>query len=173
MFKLQKGGSSLGRFSDLRRRGFTLIELLVVIFIIGLFVSVNTARSKSRDARRIADMDTIRNAIEMYADANNGTYPMTAGWVYSPATPSNWITGLVPTYIASNVPTDPRYDGSFFRYLYRSNGTDYKIMAWRMESADGQTKAQNDGGIRNSCTPAEQAIGNCAYELFSSDGKNY
>lgn len=62
------------------KQGFTLIELLVVIFIIGLLasivvVSVNAARKKARDARRIADLDTVRTALEMYADANNGKYP--------------------------------------------------------------------------------------------------
>jgi len=61
-------------------RGFTLIELLVVIAIIGLLSSVvlaslNSARGKGRDARRKADLQQIRNALELYASDHNGQYP--------------------------------------------------------------------------------------------------
>lgn len=60
-------------------KGFTLIELLVVISIIGVLASVvfattNTARSKARDARRIADFGQIRLALEFYYD-KYGAYP--------------------------------------------------------------------------------------------------
>lgn len=61
------------------KKGFTLIELLVVIAIIGVLASVvlaslNTARRKSRDARRLADIKQIQVALELYFDAN-GEYP--------------------------------------------------------------------------------------------------
>jgi len=54
-----------------RRAGFTLIELLVVIAIIGLLstfamVSLNNARIKTRDARRISDLNQIRTALDLY-----------------------------------------------------------------------------------------------------------
>lgn len=63
----------------LNNKGFTLIELLVVIAIIGLLASVvlaslNTARQKARDARRLTDMKQLQIALDLYYN-NNNAYP--------------------------------------------------------------------------------------------------
>jgi len=62
-----------------KHKGFTLIELLVVIAIIGLLstlavVSLNSARQKSRDAKRVADVKQIQTALELFFQDQNG-YP--------------------------------------------------------------------------------------------------
>lgn len=63
-------------------RGFTLIELLVVIAIIGILSSVvvaslNGARKKARDARRVDDVKQLQLALDLYFDSSsgNGKYP--------------------------------------------------------------------------------------------------
>ncbi|MDP2668732.1 MAG: type II secretion system protein [bacterium] len=61
------------------KTGFTLIELLVVIAIIGILASIvlaslNTATKKSRDARRVADLNQLRLAEELYFDSAGGKY---------------------------------------------------------------------------------------------------
>lgn len=110
--------------------GFTLIELLVVISIIGVLASIvlaslNSARVKARDARRIADLNQIRTALNFYYDANNA-YPPNNQWVYSTAG-SAWITGISPTYIATvpvdplNIGTGPWNGGTNYDYAYGAN----------------------------------------------------
>ena len=59
--------------------GFTLVELLVVIAIIGVTsamaaVSLNSARAKARDAKRLIDIANIQKAVEAYNYAH-GEYP--------------------------------------------------------------------------------------------------
>lgn len=63
----------------MNKKGFTLIELLVVIAIIGVLstlsiVALNSARARSRDAKRISDVKQLQTALEMYYN-DNGAYP--------------------------------------------------------------------------------------------------
>ncbi len=107
------------------KRGFTLIELLVVIAIIGILSSVvlaslNSARKKGRDARRISDMKQMQLALELYYDANGSTYPVSAALATISGTVPD--AGMYPTYIAS-APLDPNNSGSYI-YQYQSIAAD-------------------------------------------------
>lgn len=131
-----------------RSRGFTLIELLVVIAIIGILsstvlASLNSARASARDAKRMTDLKEMQKAVEQYRLVN-GSYPSTNNnWWGGPANcygahgfgATGFIPGLVPEYYES-LPADPKPSGSRC-YLYRSNGTDYMILAHQtVESFD-------------------------------------
>ena len=108
------------------QKGFTLIELLVVIAIIGLLASVvllalNSARQKSRDAKRLADVRQIASALELYFDDGAGGggngYPTTANFFATGA------SGLTPNYLGQRPtfpsPTDSCVTAS---YAYTSAG---------------------------------------------------
>lgn len=125
------------------QQGFTLIELLVVIAIIGVLastvmVSLNSARTKTRDANRKATLKQLQTALELYYN-NTNSYPVQGGWTSSEpgdAAPysANYIPGLAPAYIAK-LPSDPlggtsSLCGSWKRaFLYVSNGISYKLLS--------------------------------------------
>ncbi len=97
----------------MHKRGFTLIELLVVIAIIGILasivlVSLDGARKKGRDARRIADIKSIQLALETYYN-DNLKYPLT-------------LTSIAPTYVPT-VPTDPTTGVGYSYSAFNSGGT--------------------------------------------------
>ncbi len=109
----------------MKNNGFTLIELLVVVAIIGLLSSVvmsslNTARAKVRDTKRMSDLREVEKALALYYISNNGTYPSTGSqhWGvcsdYGSKTTSGaggYIPDLAPTYIPV-LPTDPQPSGN-------------------------------------------------------------
>lgn len=103
-------------------RGFTLIELLVVIAIIGLLSSIvlaslNSARSKGRDAARLAGLHQLSLALELFYN-DRGVYPPSAqatntsycSW-YSIGNGYSLPELLTPTYIPK-IPLDPKYPTS-------------------------------------------------------------
>lgn len=138
-------------------KGFTLLELLIVIGIVGVlsnvvYSNVSSARATARDAVRMNDMKAIQKSLEMYYNdfyqyprTATGTAGIPSTWANCsnpsigghPATGTNaWIPNLAPNYISS-LPDDPRPDlGNNCRnYRYKSNGTDYKLVAFRTTEA--------------------------------------
>ena len=119
-----------------QKPAFTLIELLVVIAIIGLLstisiVALNQARSKARDARRVADMHQLVTAINMYLN-QYGEYPPivdvdAVGLDYSPD--NVFMHNLVTAgFLASDL-KDPwnNKPGTNFYYYWMSS--DYSLFS--------------------------------------------
>jgi type II secretion system protein G len=102
-------------------KGFTLIELLVVVAIIGLLasiilVSLNGARSKGSDARRIADIREIQNALELYLQTCR-SYPNVLSLTANNGSCPGGVT--LGTFLSS-IPKDPRSNDG---YLYTAFGS--------------------------------------------------
>ena len=128
---------------------FTLIELLVVITVINILSSIilasaNSARQRARLVRRATDIRTIQKALELY-NLRNDSYPDTGGsWQSacggiwgSPTDP--WIPDLSPEFLRV-LPTDPLMDPVTGNscYAYRSDGTNYKLVAYGVIEFSGQ-----------------------------------
>jgi len=110
--------SKTGVGSAKAERGFTLIELLVVISIIGLLASVvlislNSARSKARDAKRKADLRQILTGIDLYVNDNGVPIGTGVGWwAQITNTCAGWgqIYNNLTNYM-TKVPDDPNSTG--------------------------------------------------------------
>lgn len=126
-----------------KQKGFTLIELLVVVAIISilagiLFVSIGQdPLKKSRDSKRRADLSQLQLALERYA-VDNGGYPSTGStWhgncsgygSYGTSGAGGYIPNLAPAYL-SVLPLDPK-PAAGSCYLYNSDGTNYKVLAYQ------------------------------------------
>ena len=151
-------------WSPMPRRAFTLIELLVVVAIIGLLstiavVSLSSARSKARDAKRMADIHQISNAMQLYrqeynAYPNPGALGCTGGsgqwfclghgdagtcWIGGAYHGCTALDNALAPYLAK-LPDDPNqanagFDGDAYLYNYASSlgSSQAPLVHWGME----------------------------------------
>ncbi len=155
-----------------KNKGFTLIELLVVVAIIGILASVvlaslNSARSKGRDAKRLSEIKQLMTALEMYY-SEEGHYPISSctnaqpgtGWcnsVESLTSNKHWIVdGATTDALASYLPSDPvdpsptTVNGTnwmmnpgvyyYSSYGYEGDGRWY-ILVFKLENSNSKIKS--------------------------------
>lgn len=143
--------------SRIKQKGFTLIELLVVIAIVSLLSSIvmatlNSSRSKARDTRRVADINQLKTALELYYDSNK-QYPLSGGATspnnsWNNSNDSSWATlKTAMTPYITDLPIDPKQDSSGwapsgkFSYAYLSRGygcpQQWYMIVYLLEKASG------------------------------------
>lgn len=117
---VKKRSSMLIAYQLNMKKGFTLIELVIVIAIIGILASIVLVglggfRANARDAKRIAEIGQMQNALELYF-GKCGYYPgdaTAAGACVSAAPPTSWTalqTVLVNARIGlTRIPLDTSY----------------------------------------------------------------
>lgn len=139
------------------QKGFTLIELLVVIAIIGILstvamTSLNSARVKARNARKISDFENISKALSVFY-ATNGRMPNN----YNPG--SGACESTTNTYYdqsmqelvnAGLLPAIPRSPDSskYCYYNYGANNAIGALIKTNLASTPATTT-----GLYNSCRP--------------------
>jgi len=153
-----------------REKGFTLVELIVVIAIVAvlagvLMLAINPAAllAKSRDAKRLDDLDNLNKAISLaladgeitlaVASGNSGTGTQDVdgtGWVgLAPATGrtlglAKFISTL-PADPVNGACTDAGGGSSTCVYNFGATATGYEMTAV-LESVDNAAKLTTDGG---------------------------
>ena len=139
-----------------KSKGFTLIELLVVIAIIGILativlVSLNTARQKARDTKRLGDLRQVALALEMYYD-DNGEYPDVA----ATCTAATWDTmaGLIEAGGYMTVVPDDPMDSVNYEYKIGTdnptNAQEYTLLT-TLERHNMAHDIDVDGPDSNNC----------------------
>lgn len=163
-------------------KGFTLVELLIVVAIITLLatialIALNPAEvlRKSRDARRLTDIKTIRKSINIYIASVKFPNLGPANALYASAAVNGATTGSadknggvanlmakidgngwVPVNFAAiadgspipAIPLDPSGDYTAlanYYYRYKTDGVYYELNA-RLESSSNADKMKSDGG---------------------------
>ncbi len=141
------------------QKAFTLIELLVVIAIIGILssvvlASVNTARKRSRDARRQQDLKSMQNALELYYNGVGAEgYVLQTTATTGAADATTALAPLVSNGLMPMIPVDPL--GSATPYYYVSNAARSAYCI----AAEMEGSGTNDGCISSLNTAMDTVTG--------------
>lgn len=118
------------------RQGFTIIELLVAMVILMLLVTVagvsfSSSLDASRNAKRRADLEMVRAALEMYrSQQTTKSYPIVTA-TDDGARFTTLVTLLsgTPKYLSTSSLKDPLDGQGSFKYYFDSTASAYQVCA--------------------------------------------
>jgi len=153
------------------KNGFTILELIIVVGIISIlvtmtFVIFGRPRSDSRNAARLAQVSEIQKALEIYANQNDGYYPLS-------------LSDLVMSGALSRYPTIPDTGTGQGEPLYVPIGqnlcTSYHlgVLLEHTESAVRQVAIDDDLAPRQSCSSVSDFHGVSSFCTQESVGDDY
>lgn len=138
----------------MNNKAFTLIEVLVVATIIALLasagmVSYSQFSKQSRDAKRKADIEQIRAALEMFRSSSSGsTYPTSAGSCNNLA---SYLVSGSPSFL-STIPQDPQSTTQNYYYDCEISSQTYTVASYLETSS-------------KSCSQTCGSSKNCRYQV--------
>lgn len=136
----------------MNNKGFSFVELLVTITIIAVItavgvVSYSQVSKRSRDSRRVSDLEQFRSALELYK-SDNSYYPSggCGGATCTYVAATTGLAILVTDGYMPSIPTDPQGN----EYSYQANtqsGSNYYgyCMSTSVELVPTQAPCTADG----------------------------
>lgn len=140
--------------------GFTLIEMLIVIAVISILagivlVGVTGFQSSARDTKRIGDLRSIQNSLELYY-TRCGHYPMQAsGCGIGSEGEISWdnlASSLEAVGVISDVvklPIDPKASNEQYQYATSDGGFSYTLKA----TLENRSSSLDDRGVEIDSDP--------------------
>jgi general secretion pathway protein G len=114
------------------KKGFTLVEILVVVGLLGLLTTVgltsySASIKNSRDVKRKTDLETIRQALELYKSDNSFYVNVSSGTAQNLKTP---LSSPIVYLNTNSFPNDPNSETGMIYYYNRLTASTYYLCAY-------------------------------------------
>lgn len=126
-------GGRKARYIALIALGALTVLIVPLLLSFVVLTSLDSARDQARDIKRLADLDTMRLSLEVYASQNGGVYPDVPGAPGGGPTAETFVAladALVNAQLLSARPVDPSEDREYVAQVdTSSNATSYILGA--------------------------------------------